>query len=136
MELRDEMIQEAKKRMELLKLHPNAIKEFMLEERTINSSQGNLGGLYWIDDKLKKYIANWEKETGNIVYHVITNRLEFGLCHSLFYVSTNKEEWDYDIQDLKEGYPLVYVYNETCSEFSEYGSIGYKSVFGGLVRTA
>ena len=29
-----------------------------------------------------------------VVFHVIKNQMEFGLCYSILYVSTYKEEWE------------------------------------------
>lgn len=78
----------------------------------------------------------WEEETGNIVYHVIMNRFEFGLCYSFLYVSQHADEWGLDNENLKEGHPLVYVKNKDDNSLSEYGYIGIKPSFGGLMRIA
>ena len=97
--------QEALKRMKLLKLYPNIIKENE-KDGIVNLSE-NGGILYWLDSTQKAIV-----------------------------VSQYEEEWKDDRSDLKDGYALAYVKNmddDTCSEF---GSIGIKEQFGGLVRTA
>lgn len=50
---------EAIRRMKLLKLHQNAIKEFEAEDK-LNLSRG--GFLYWLNDVQKKMIADFEKK--------------------------------------------------------------------------
>lgn len=124
--------QEALKRMKMLKLHPNAISEFEKEEK-INYSERSF--LYWLNKEMKEMIKDWEKETGNIVYHVIYNHLGFGRCLSLLYVSKNEEEWEMDREDLINDCPFVYVINIDCPDFSEYGGIGIRKVNGGILRT-
>lgn len=129
-----EQVKEALKRMKKLKLIDNVVKEFE-DEGKLNLSE--LGGiLYWLNDEENAMVRAWEKETGNMVYHVIKNNMEFGLCYSFLYVSPDKEEWERDNEDLEAGYALAYVKNVTCTEYSEYGSIGIKPNFGGLRRTA
>ena len=124
---------EAVKRMEKLKLIENVIYEFE-EKNVLNRSERGI--LYWLTDEEKDLVKTWEKETGNLVYHVIRNKMEFGLCYSLLYVSQNVEEWAYDNEDLNEGFPFVYVINVDDMECSEYGRIGVQNFFGGLLRTA
>ncbi len=124
---------EAVKRMKKLKLIDNIIYEFE-EKNVLNRSE--CGILYWLTDEEKKLVETWEKETGNLVYHVIINKMEFGLCYSLLYVSRHVEEWAYDNEDLNEGFPFVYVINVDDMECSEYGRIGIQNFFGGLLRTA
>ena len=124
---------EAVKRMKKLKLIDNIIYEFE-EKNVLNRSERGI--LYWLTDEEKKLVETWEKETGNLVYHVIINKMEFGLCYSLLYVSRHVEEWAYDNEDLNEGFPYAYVINVDDMECSEYGRIGIQNFFGGLLRTA
>lgn len=130
---------EALLRMKKLGIHENAIREFMSEGK-LNKSEpawGNkVGVLYWLTEKEQKMVKEWEEETGNLVYHVIVNNLSFGLCYSLLYVSKCTEEWEEDGLDLSEGCPYAYVKNVTDDECSEYGRIGIKPAFGGVVRVA
>lgn len=133
-EIAQAQVVEALLRMKHLKLHENVINEFK-ETGKINLSE-NGGILYWLNDDENNMVRQWEKETGNLVYHVIKNNMEFGLCYSFLYVSSDTDEWLYDEEYLKKGYPIVYVKNVTDNTCSEYGSIGIRSNIGGLVRIA
>ena len=125
---------EALKRMELLKLHENVIDDFK-ELSLLNQSE--LGGiLYWVEGEMEKKIREWEEKTGNLVYHVIHDYTEFGELLSLLYVSTYEDEWETDREDIQDGYALAYVMNLTDDWCSEYGSIGIRPQWGGVVRTA
>lgn len=125
---------EALKRMELLKLHENVIDDFK-EINLLNQSE--LGGiLYWVEGEMEKKIREWEEKTGNLVYHVIHDYTEFGELLSLLYVSTYEDEWETDREDIQDGYALAYVMNLTDDWCSEYGSIGIRPQWGGVVRTA
>lgn len=124
-------VTEALIRMKRLKLHENVVKEFQ-QERKLNLSE-SIGILYWLNEEENKMVHDWEKETGNLVYHVIKDNTEFGLCYSFLFVSQYVDEWEYDNKNLEQGYPFAYVTNDFCSE---YGTIGIKSSIGGLIRTA
>ena len=125
---------EALKRMELLKLHENVIEDFK-EIALLNQSE--FGGiLYWVEGEMEKKIREWEEKTGNLVYHVIHDYTEFGELLSLLYVSQYEDEWETDREDIQDGYALVYVMNLTDDWCSEYGSIGIRPQWGGVVRTA
>ena len=125
---------EALKRMELLKLHENVIDDFK-EIALLNQSE--LGGiLYWVEGEMEKKIREWEEKTGNLVYHVIHDYTEFGELLSLLYVSTYEDEWESDREDIQNGYARAYVMNLTDDWCSEYGSIGIRPQWGGVVRTA
>ena len=125
---------EALKRMELLKLHENVIDDFK-EINLLNQSE--LGGiLYWVEGEMEKKIREWEEKTGNLVYHVIHDYTEFGELLSLLYVSQYEDEWETDREDIQDGYALAYVMNLTDDWCSEYGSIGIRPQWGGVVRTA
>ena len=124
--------QEALERMKMLKLHGNIIKEFD-KEGIVNLSE-NGGFLYWLDSDQQAIVDEFETEHDALVYHVIHDCTEFGELYSLLYVSKYEEEWEDDRNDLKDGYALVYVKNMDDDFCSEFGSIGVKPQFGGLVR--
>lgn len=71
-----------------------------------------------------------------MVYFVIKNRFEFGLCYAFLYVSKQADEWIYDNEDLCDGCPYAYVKNIDDECCSEYGRIGIREFFGSLVRIA
>lgn len=129
-----EQKQEAIARLQSLYLHSNVLKDF--EEGVINVSENPYGFLYWTDEEIDQAITKFEEEFTAIVYHVNFFNSNFGKLYSFFYVSQHKEEWEMDRKDLKEGYPIVYVYNKDDEYCSELGSIGIKVVNGGVVRTA
>ena len=79
-------------------------------------------------------LSHISKQTGNVVYHVIKNQMEFGLCYSFLFVSKHKDEWKIDRNDIHEGCPFVYVKNVDDEGSSVYGSIGIRPVFGGVLR--
>lgn len=132
-DVRAAQVTEALRRMKKLNLHENVIREFR-EKGKLNRSESQMGSLYWLDETEEKMVRDWEKETGNVVYHVIKTPMEFGLCYSLLYVSTYADEWEMDNEDVEAGTPCVYVLNADDPLCSEYGSIGIAKRFGGLVR--
>lgn len=129
---REEMVKEALDRMKLLRLHQNAVREFR-DECKLNLS-GVYGALYWLNDEQKKLVRDWEEKTGNLVYHVIHNRMEFGEMLNLLYISRNPEEWMKDRTDIQNEEALVYVINLDDDVCSEYGYIGIRPMFGGVIR--
>lgn len=124
---------EAIKRMRFLELHPNAIKEF--EDSDLINCSEFLGALYWISDKEKAIVKEFEEEYNAVVYHIIRNSTSIGEMLALLYVSDYEDEWDMDIADIIEGYPFAYVKNLDDDFCSEFGTIGVKKCNGGLVRT-
>ena len=126
--------QEAITRMKMLNLYPNVIEEFE-KENVINLSESG-GILYWLDDEQRAMVKDFETKHDAVVYHVIHDYTEFGELYSLLYVSKYKSEWKDDRNDLKYGCACAYVKNMDEDWCSEFGSIGIKPQFGGLVRTA
>ena len=124
--------QEALERMKMLKLHGNIIKEFD-KEGIVNLSE-NGGFLYWLDSDQQAIVDEFEAEHDALVYHVIHDFTELGELYSLLYVSKYEEEWEDERTDLKDGYVFVYAKNVDDDFCSEFGSIGVKPQFGGLVR--
>ncbi len=126
--------QEAIERMKMLKLSDNIIREFE-KEGIINISE-NGGFLYWLDSDQQAIVDEFQAEHNTLVYHVIHSYTEFGELYALLYVSDDEDEWGYDKDDIKSGCVLAYVKNVTDDWCSEFGSIGIKPQYGGLVRTA
>lgn len=126
--------QEAIERMKLLGLHKNVIREFE-KENILNLSEHG-GMLYWLTTAQQIQVEEFEEEHNAVVYHIIHDYTEFGELLTLLYVSDYEEEWEYDRDDLHEGYPLAYVVNLDDNSLSEFGSVGVIEQFGGLVRTA
>ena len=123
---------EAIERMKMLKLDKCCIETFTKDK--VWESEG-YGALYEVNEKEQKIIDKFEKTyEGCLVYHMIHNKFEFGECYSILYVSKNKDEWQRDKDDIKDGYVFAYVENIDDDWCSEFGSIAIKPSFGGLVR--
>lgn len=136
--------QEAIKRLKLLKLLPEVIKDFEKNNRVYYSERQNKifdGILYEVNQnpEFKRIIKEFEEKKNAIVYHAQLTRFEFGLCLSLLFVSEDEEEWEFEIEELtpdenKIMYPIAYCINLDNPDFSEYGTIGIKSLNGGISR--
>ena len=142
----DQMKLEAAERLEALEidgLHENVLSEFSADG-VLNYSErayfmGELVGvLYWVsnDESLAKAIAEFEKRYNCVAYHATRENTEFGRLLSIFYVSSETEEWEMDREELAHGCTCAYVVNLTYPELSEFGSILFKVSGGGIVRTA
>ena len=132
-ELAQAQVTEALLRMGALQIHGNAIKEF-LESGKLNRSEGGI--LYWLEQDEEKMVREWEKETGNMVYHVIKSYAEFGVLYTYLYVSDDTEDWEEDREDIENEIAFAYVKNVTDDWCSEYGTVGIKPMWGGVLRTA
>lgn len=131
---REEKKAEAIKRMEMLKLHENAIKEFRDEDK-LNVSE-SIGYLYWATEAQMKTVKEFEENHNAVVYHLIRSRMNGEEHIAYLYVSDYSEEWEMDRADIEQGYPLAYVQNLDADWYSEFGSIGIRPNVGGLLRTA
>lgn len=138
---------EAIKRLKMLKILPAVVEEF--EEKGIVELSERINGafpaaLYWVTNEtynndnvsLVKAIKDFEEKFDALVYHVQLSHATFGDVYSFFYVSDCPDEWEADKAMLKDGYAYCYVYNATYPDLSEIGSIGFRSVMGGVERTA
>lgn len=130
---------EAVERMKALNIMGKAREEFRRSNK-LNMSEatrmgaGVYGILYWLDEQTQAEVKAFEKEHNALVYHVIRSFTEFGTWDSYLFVGDDTEEWEYDREDIKSGYPFAYVNtHDFCSEF---GSIGVREAGGGLIRTA
>jgi hypothetical protein len=121
---------EAVKRMKMLKMLDQPIKEFE-EEGKLNKSEYGIGILYWLNEEEEKAVKEFEDQNEAVVYHVILDNTVFGQMYSFLYVSNYEEEWSQDRQDIKEGQALAYVKSDICGEF---GSIGVIPMTGGVKR--
>jgi len=132
----EEQKAEAIKRMKLIKLMPEIIEQFE-QDNTVHYSEA-MGILYWIfnEPEWEEHIKQLEIKWNILVYHAELSYLEFGTCLSLFYVSSYKEEWAREKKDLEKGYACCYVWNIDDDVCSEFGSITFRLMNGGVKRTA
>lgn len=125
--------QEAIKRLKTMDIIEDAINQFV-DDDIVMVSDNPFGMLYWLNDDYKKLVAEFEAEYNGLVYIANYCVTEFGRLLSLFYVSDYDEEWVMDNEDIAEGYAMVYCINLDCPDFSEFGSIAYESINGGIKR--
>lgn len=133
-EMLADMKQEAISRMKMLGLNGRCIQAFKAKKQSVWLSCGPFGGLYEADDKLKNMIKNVENEHNIMVYAVIENQIYGMKVYSMLCVTSYKEDWEMDREDIKDGYVFCYALNVDQPEFSEMGSIVVKSLNGGLKR--
>ena len=130
--------------MTTLDIYKPYINKFKSAEQTITLFEG-FGGFYIGEDnepKLYAKLQEWQKATGNLVYAVTHEIMEFGECYSFLIVPNfqemDEDEANYEIEmmrdDVKDGYVFAYVWNVTDDWCSEYGTIVVKSFGGGIRR--
>lgn len=132
---REKQKREALIRLKLMDIYPDAIQQFK-NRNAVMVSERPYGALYELSAEQKEMVTKFEKEHNALVYIITHTFTEFGELYELFYVSDSPDEWEMDKNDILEGYSCVYVNNIDDEYSSEFGSIGIKPVFGGLVRTA
>lgn len=141
-ELRNKQKQEAIKRLEILQneygVHPNVLKEYKKEQIIYYSeSFGALysGILYWLHNKKEfvEKVKEIEEKRNLYVYHCILSHTNIGDMLTMLYVSDDEEFWEFEQEQLKEGYSSSFVWNISFED-SEFGEVGFDGVNGGLVR--
>lgn len=126
---------EAVRRMKLFGIFPEAVSLFE-KDGAVMCSEPPLGGLYYLSEEQQKLVNDFEEKNDALVYLVVRSFTELGTMDSFLYVSDFVEEWEFDLSDVRDGYPLTYTHNYDCPEFSEFGSIGVEKRGGGLIRGA
>ncbi len=123
---------QAVQRMISLNILPFNIKDF-IESGTVYVSR-DFGILYQLDDNEKAIVKKIEEENNLLVYHAIDSVCYGYRMLTLFFVSAYMDEWEKDNRQLMQGRQNCYVFNCDKNKFSEFGSVGFSSVAGGLVR--
>ena len=124
---------EAIHRMKCMGIIKDAIEQFK-EEDIIMVCEPPIGGLYWLNKEEKEMVQEFEQEYNALVYIIVRSWTNIGQMDNLFYVSDYKEEWEMDRDDIEENLACVYVKNHDMPECSEFGTIAYKGVGGGILR--
>ena len=83
---RAKMVEEAVGRMCRLGMMPQVITKFRKQGTVLKSETAGI--LYDLNDEEKKAVADWEEESGGIVYAAILSNMVFGRCLALLYVSS------------------------------------------------
>lgn len=133
---REEMKAEAIKRLKLLNLGPEIVREFE-ETGEIYSCIGYDGHPVPADPILKEQLKKLETENGFMVFLNIRSEMLYCSMDSLLIVSKYREDWEPELTDIEDGYAMTYTVNQTHPECSEMGSIGFRHTkSGGIIRTA
>ena len=125
--------EEAINRMREMNIYSDAIKQFKNAD-IVMVSEPPLGGLFWLNDEEKEMVSKFEQENNALVYLVVRSFTNLGIMDNIFYVSDYQDEWEMDNADLNENYACVYVINHDMPDCSEFGTIAWKSVGGGVLR--
>lgn len=137
-DMREKMFAEGKERLKMLGLLDDVINTYDDGHIWVSESSGigfpvlydielNKGQLEY--DSILNKIESFELEHYAKVYHVIMDSMGW---LNFLYVSCYEEEWERDREDLTGHFPIAYVMGWD----DEFGSIGIKPAFGGLLRTA
>ena len=133
---REEKKAEAIKRMKMLEIFPETVRQFE-KQNLVSISEPPLGAFYWCDEEQQKIINQIEEEYNLLVYMGIMSYTEFGQMLSLLYVSDHKDEWDDDNLNLLNGEAMTYTHNFDAEDCSKFSYIMFKKTpAAGLQRTA
>ena len=124
---------EAIHRMRCMGIIKDAINQFDKED-IVMVCEPPIGGLYWLNDEEKKMVQEFEQEHNALVYLVVRSFTNIGQMDNIFYVSDHEEEWYADRDDIAENLACVYVKNYDMPDCSEFGTIAYRGVGGGILR--
>lgn len=122
---------EIMKRMDIY--HPYI--EAFEKDNTVCFFENYAGFWAYQEPEIQNKIKELEKEYNFTIYAVTHEYMEFGECFSFLYVSSYKEDWEYNVQSCRNThYAFAYVWNKDDDWCSELGTIGVKSFGGGIKR--
>lgn len=135
--LKGKMKQEAVRRMKVLEILPDMVDRFKKDGTIFYSENMGAGfnGILFNFDSHPAWLSQvkqFEAETGYLVYHAVLTHFTFGDVLDLLYVRDQEEEWEYDLQELKQGYADIYAINLSDEQLSEFGSARYEPRNGGV----
>lgn len=145
----EERLAEAARRLEYLTekgLHGNVLSEWKASGKkllyysdAVMTPFGVRPVLYWVGNRPEylEAVERFEEEFSATVYHCILSHTELGDMLAMLYVTSQKEEWAMDWDDLRAGHAVANVANLDDPALSDIGGIGVEvdEMFGGLVRT-
>ena len=79
------------------------------------------------------FIGIGENEYNAVVYLVVRTPFGIAVLDSLLYVSRYDEEWEDEIESLKDGYVLTYTVNYLNPDCSEFGDIAFSTTLDGEI---
>lgn len=157
------MVKEAVLRMERIGLYDvsrsneKSIIEMFVDEGLLFVSRPGMGNRAGVLSPIKvaeqKLVDEFENEYGALVYHVIRNEFEIGVCYTFLYVSKDENEWAMDRNDLEGIDPGIFIgranvrayavnvgyITEDATELKgvgEFVSVGIENGSGGIIRKA
>ena len=135
----DNIKKEAIKRLEKLRLKDEVKNMFTNEDKIYLSERQNKlfpATLFYLDERYKKMVEDFEKENGHKVYHCILTRTTFGTILDMLFVSKYEDDWEYEFEEYEDGsFRLMSMANNLDDEsMSDMGSIIVRPVMGGLER--
>jgi len=101
--LKDELKQEAIKRLEILKLDSKVIKEFKEKDKVYVSKLENTATEVILDEGIMNLIKMFEDKKTIKIYHVVI----FDKQMYMFAIHTHEEIWQKEKADLKRGWVTV-----------------------------
>ena len=117
---------EATARMIMLGVDVRAIASFL-----------ESGNLYWLDDEEKNFIKTLEEENNALVYYILESNEFYGRVLNIFFVSSEKDEWENDREIINKNRSFCYVKNLNIEKYSEFGHIYFqKDLLGNIHRVA
>lgn len=141
---KQERVEEAKQRLATLTkhgLHPNVLSDFrhgvLNYSERIRLGKHPMGALYWLDneERFAKAVHEFEKEFECTAYHVTHEHTNIGETLTVFYVTSERDEWELDRADMEDNHICAYVINLDDDNLSEFGGVGYAISGGGIIRT-
>ena len=91
MATREQMKEEANKRIKMWNLHKNPVNEFINEGKLNLSEKAPLPGiLYWLNKEQEKMVKEFEEQNNCLVYHVIHDYTNIGELYTLY------RDWETD----------------------------------------
>ena len=114
------------------------VKRDFVKDDTIYYSENGI--LFWLDERndIPQVVLDKVKELQNdgiVVFHATHEIAEFGELYDLWCVTDEDVDYENDsIEKFKDGMIFSYVVNLTVPWYSEFGTIGYRTLFGGCQR--
>lgn len=133
---KEEMKKHAIECLQKLGIYKPYINDFKAKKQWVTMFERYVGFWAYQYPELDKKIKEIEEHFGGIVYAVTHEFAEFGELYDLHWVSKYKADWQYDVEEVsKDTYNVfAYVWNKTDDDLSEFGTIGVRSVYGGITR--
>ncbi len=131
---REEKKAKALEIMQHLDIYPTYIDGFRDEGKVCFFE--NFGG-YWASQEpdLMKKVQELEAKHDCMIYAITHEYMEFGELYDCLIITDYKEEWDTLVRRRgKQFFAFAFTYNKSRPEFSEFGTIGIQSAFGGIRR--